>query len=227
MTTLHLSSKTRVLLKNDRVVSEIISKRRSLTNGRSPMPVASGVVSRNGRSLLLPPSGWTERRRVMHHLNGTALKSYGAWQELESTQMMAEYLFQLKRWYRHHYRYANSAVHRIALGARLVESGKDLEDLQDVVTTFIGSIGRSLVDWFPEIDRLPRPLQLWRPHWEKVGQWSYNICRSWWDPVVQEIRNGTAPPFFVKDVLLNAESKYTGSEQDAMYVAMQLIEARK
>lgn len=109
MTTLHLGSKTWILLNSQRVVSEIIAKRGSLTNGRSPMPIASGIVSRHSRSLLLPPDGWTEKRRVMHSLlSGTALKQYAAWQELESTQLLAEYLFQPESWYRHHYRYANS-----------------------------------------------------------------------------------------------------------------------
>ncbi|PWY68601.1 hypothetical protein BO70DRAFT_432655 [Aspergillus heteromorphus CBS 117.55] len=108
MTTLHLGSKTRVLLNRKRVVSEIIAKRGSLTNERSPMPIASGIVSRHGRSLILPPDGWTEKRRAMHSLlSGTALKQYGAWQEQESAQMMAEYLYQPKRWFSHHYRYAN------------------------------------------------------------------------------------------------------------------------
>lgn len=190
------------------------------------MPIASGIISKSGRSLLLPPDGWTERRRVMHGLlNGTALKQYGEWQELESTQMMAEYLLQPRRWFRHHYRYANSVVHRIALGERLVKSGKELNDLQDVVTTFVGSIGGSLVDWFPQLDDIPRFLQFWRPYWERLGKWNYDIYHSWWQPVRDEVANGTAPPSFVRDVLLNPESRYVGSDQDAMYVAMQLIEA--
>ncbi|KAI5236776.1 hypothetical protein E4T42_09360 [Aureobasidium subglaciale] len=226
MATVHLGSKTWIFLNSTRVVNEIIAKRGSQTNGRSPMPIASGIISKSGRSLLLPPDGWTERRRVMHGLlNGTALKQYGEWQELESTQMMAEYLLQPHRWFRHHYRYANSVVHRIALGQRLVKSGKELSDLQDVVTTFVGSIGESLIDWFPQLDNVPRFLQFWRPHWEKIGEWNYNIYHEWWQPVRKEIENGTAPPSFVRDVLLNPESKYTGSDQDAMYVAMQLIEA--
>jgi hypothetical protein len=33
-----------------------------------------------------------------------------------------------------------------------------------VVTKFVGSIGTSLVDWFPELDKLPRVLQPWRRH---------------------------------------------------------------
>ena len=163
---------------------------------------------------------------MMHHLlSGTALKQYGEWQELESTQMMAEYVKQPRRWFRHHYRYANSVIHRIALGERLLKSSKDLEDLQNVVTFFVGSIGSSLVDWFPDLDRLPRFVQLWRPYWEKLGNWNYEIFRSWWLPVKQQIADGTAPPSFVRDVLLHDSTKYSGNDQDAMYVAMQLIEA--
>ncbi|PWY77889.1 cytochrome P450 [Aspergillus eucalypticola CBS 122712] len=197
MTTLHLGSKTWILLNSKRVISEIIAKRGTLTNGRSPMPVASGIVSRNGRSLLLPPSGWTEKRRVMHSLlSGTALKQYASWQELESPQLLAEYLFQPERWYRHHYRYANSVVHRIALGERLVKSGKELEDVQNHRS--------GLIDWFPELDRLPR---------EKVGDWN------------EEVEQGTAPPSWVRDVLLHPDTKFTGDDQEAMYVALQLLEA--
>jgi hypothetical protein len=195
MTTLHLGSKTWIFLNSKRVVAEIIAKRRNLTNGRSPMSIASGIVSRNARSLLLPPSGWTEKRRAMHSLlSGTTLKQYGSWQELESTQMLAEYLFQPERWYRHHYRYANSVVHRIALGERLVKSSEELAALQDVVTMFVGSIGSSLVDWFPELDRLPRVLQLWRRYWERLGDWNKEVYKSWWILVREKVEQGTAPP---------------------------------
>ncbi|PVH91717.1 cytochrome protein [Periconia macrospinosa] len=226
MTTVHLGSKTWIFLNSKRMVSEIIAKRSSITNGRSPMPISSGIVSRDGRSLILPPSGWTERRRLMHHLlSGTALKQYGEWQELESTQMLAEYLKQPSRWYRHHYRYANSVVHRIALGERLAKSSKELEDLQNVVTFFVGSIGSSIIDWFPELAKLPKFMQIWRKHWEALGDWNERVYRSWWDPVKSQVDDGTAPPSFVRDVLLHKDTKYKGSERDAMYLAMQLIEA--
>lgn len=226
MVTMHLGSKTWVFLNSKRVVYEIIAKRGALTNGRSPMPIASGVVSRYGRSLLRPPSGWNEKRRVMHSLlSGTALRQYGSWQELESTQLLAEYLYQPHKWYRHHYRYANSVVHRIALGERLTKTGKELADLQDVVTYFVGSIGSSLIDWFPELDVLPKFLQPWRRYWERLRQWNYEVYSSWWVPVRDKVRNGTAPPSFMRDVLLHEDTKFTGDDQEAMYVAMQLIEA--
>jgi cytochrome P450 len=226
MATFHVGSKTWIVLNSHRVVSEIIAKRGNVTNDRSPMPISSGIVSRHKRSLLLPAAEWAEPRRVMHHLlSGSALKQYGEWQELESLQMMAEYIEQPERWYRHHYRYANSVVHRIALGERPVKSGKELEDLQDVVTSFVGSIGRSIIDWFPELNGLPRFMQVWRSHWDRLGDWNEQIYKSWWDPVKAQIQQGTAPPSFVRDVLLHDNTKYTGDDRDAMYCAMQLIEA--
>jgi cytochrome P450 len=127
MTTLHLGQKTWVLLNSHRVTSEIITKRGSVTSTRSHKPIAGGIISRDRRSLLLPQEAWAERRRVMYGLlNGTALRHYLEWQEMESAQMMAEYVFKPEKWYRHHYRYANSVIHRIILGERPAKSTKEL-----------------------------------------------------------------------------------------------------
>ncbi|KAH6894649.1 cytochrome P450 [Thelonectria olida] len=226
MTTLHLGAKTWIFLNSHRVVSEIIAKRGNATNTRSPMPISSGIVSHGRRSLILPQETWLERRRVMHSLlSGSALKQYGEWQELESTQMMAEYLLKPRLWYKHHYRYANSVVHRITLGERLTKSTQELADLQDCVTFFVGSIGSSVIDWFPDLAKLPKFMQFWRPQWEALAEWNYNVYNSWWAPARKQVEDGTAPPSFVRDVLLNKETKYRGDDEDCMYVAMQLIEA--
>ncbi|KAI0973652.1 cytochrome protein [Xylaria arbuscula] len=226
MTTLHLGQKTTVLLNINRVVSEIIAKRSSVTNTRSPMPISSGIVSHDRRSLILPQAEWTERRRVMHSLlNGSALKQYGAWQEEESAQMMAEYVFKPDMWYKHHYRYANSIVHRITLGERLVKSTKELSELQNSVTFFVGSIGSSIIDWFPDIAKLPKFLHFWAPQWEKLAKWNYEVYQSWYEPARKKVDEGTAPPSFIRDSLLHPDTKYKGDAEDCMYVAMQLIEA--
>ncbi|KAI3535587.1 cytochrome P450 [Colletotrichum abscissum] len=226
MTTLHLGSKTLVLLNSSRVVSEIIAKRSSQTSTRTPMPISNDIVGRNRKSLIMSQKDWAEPRRVMHSLlSGTALRQYGEFQELESTQMMAEYVFKPGMWYRHHYRYANSVIHRIALGERLVKSEEELVDMQNAVTFFVGSIGSSIIDWFPDLAKLPRFLQLWRPHWEALGQWNYDLYDRWYSPIAAKVENGTAPPSFVRDTLLHPDTKYKGDHVDGMYVAMQLIEA--
>ncbi|KAK6193569.1 hypothetical protein LQW54_012317 [Pestalotiopsis sp. IQ-011] len=157
--------------------------------------------------------------------HGRALKQYGAWQEEESAQMMAEYVFKPEMWYKHHYRYANSVVHRIALGDRLVKLTKELSDLQNCVTFFVGSIGSSLVDWFPDVVKLPKFLHLWAPQWEKLGRWNYDVYQSWYEPARKQVEAGTAHPSFLRDTLLHPDTKYKGDDEDSMYVAMQLIEA--
>lgn len=190
------------------------------------MPVSSGLVSRDRRSLILPQEEWTERRRVMHSLlNGTALKQYGAWQEEESLVMMAEYVHRPTDWHRHHYRYANSVIVRIALGEQSHKSKKDLEDMQNAVTFFVGSIGNSIVDWFPDLAKLPKFLQPWRPYWARLGQWNYDLYKKWYDPVKKKVENGTAPPSFVRDYLMHPDTRFKGDSDDLKYVAMQLIEA--
>ena len=94
-----------------------------------------------------------------------------------------------------------------------------------MVTVFTTSIGKSIVDWFPILDRLPRFLQVWRPYWEKIDEWNIGLSRKWWNPVVKAVEDGTAPPSFARDVLLSPDSSFQGTDQDRMFVAMQLIEA--
>lgn len=85
MTTVHCGSKLWIVLNTARVANEIYNRKGSLTNGRGPYPVVSGLISRDKRSVVLPTAEWSERRRVMHQLlSGTALIKYGEYQEVES-----------------------------------------------------------------------------------------------------------------------------------------------
>jgi hypothetical protein len=43
--------------------------------------------------------------------------------------------------------------------------------------------------------------------------------------VKKKIDDGTAPPSFVRDGLLHPDAKFSGNEQEAMYVTLQLVEA--
>ena len=52
MTTLHMGTKTWVILNSARIVDEIIAKRVSITRERPYTPVASGLVSRGHRLVL-------------------------------------------------------------------------------------------------------------------------------------------------------------------------------
>ncbi|KAB5585083.1 cytochrome P450 [Coniochaeta sp. 2T2.1] len=228
MTTLHIGQKTFVFLNTNRVVSELISKRSRLTSSRSPYPISSDLVSHGARSLLQPEEEWWPRRKVQNSLLGN-LKQYSAVQELESAQMLAEYVFHPEGWYKHHFRFANSVIHRIALGKRPNKSREVLEELQAVVHGYIASlhVGSTYVDWFPSLATLlPRSLHsLWeRGRYKHLADWNHAVFHAWYDPVRDSVRSGTAPPSFVRDTLLHPGGKFSGTDDDACYIAMQLIE---
>ena len=226
MTTLHLGSKTCVLLNSPHVVSEIISKRGRLTHERPPMPVVSDLISQGKRVVLLPTEQWMEGRRVMHHLtNGSAIKTYTDMQELESVQMLAAYLYRPKQWYEHHYRYGNSVMHRIVLGEGLIKSTPELVELQRITIQFLQHIFFTVPDFFPLLARLPRVLQFWRQKYAKIGQEHRRVFEKWWKPVRRSIDEGTAPPSFARNALLHEDFKYTGNDEQAMYLAMSAISA--
>lgn len=227
MATLQMGSKTWVLLNSSRVVHEIIAKRGSITSERPHFPVASGLVSRGQRTVIQQTAQWTEGRRVMHHLlnNSSALKQYGKWIELESIDLLAAYLHKPHRWYSHHYRYSNSVIHRIVLGHRLLRSTPELNDFQRVGVQFIQSINSSIIDFFPQLAALPTFLKPWYKHWNNVGQSHYEVFQTWWKPVKQAVTNGTAPSSFVRDTLLHKDTRYSGNDEQAMYVAMSIIGA--
>jgi len=227
MTTLQLGSKTWVLLNSNRVASEIIAKHSNITHQRPYMPIASGLVSRDKRTVLRQTASWTEGRRVMHQLlSGHALKTYGHWQEQESVRLLFDYLSEPSKWYSHHYRYTNSVMYRIVFGEGLTYSTTKLDEFQRVTVEFIRSINASPVDFFPTIARLvPSFLQPWRRNWQRMGEDHYRVFRSWWDPVREAVDNGTAPPSFVRDTLASPDTRYTGSDEDAMYLATSIISA--
>ena len=226
MTTLRVGSKTWVFLNSNRVVSEIISKRANATNERPDMPVASELISRGNRFVLHHTPRWTESRRMTHHLlNGSALKQYGKWQELESVQMLAGYLEQPEQWYRHHYRYSVSIMHRIVLGERMLKETPELDLLRRVTIEFLTSINANWVDFFPKLASLPTWLQFWRKRYERMGQFHHDNHYTWWNPVKRAIASGTAPPSFVRDVVLNPATKYSGDDEQAMYLALSTVSA--
>ena len=59
----------------------------------------------------------------------------------------------------------------------------------------------------------------------EIGQTHYNAFCTCWEPAKRAIANGTAPPSFVRDVFLNEDTKYTGTDEEAMYFAISILSA--
>ncbi|KAL9082950.1 MAG: hypothetical protein Q9165_008713 [Trypethelium subeluteriae] len=226
MVTLHMGSKTWVVLNSDRVVSEIISKRGKITNERPHMPVASDLVSNGKRTVIRQEEEWREGRRVMHQLlSGSNLRVYAGMQELESVDMLRRYLREPNLWFAHNFRYATSVLYRVVMGYPLKKTKAQLDDYQRVTIEFVTTINRSYVDFFPSVSKLPQFLQPWRSFWAQMGSFHRRVFQEWWKPIKTAVSNGSAPPSFVRDVLLHPDVRYSGDDEEAMYLATSVMAA--
>jgi len=226
LVTLHMGSQTWVVLNSDRAVTELIAKRGKITNERPHMPIAGDLVSHGKRTVIRQEQDWREGRRVMHQLlSGSNLKTYAGMQELESIDMLRSYLRNPKLWYAHNYRYATSVLYRIVMGYPLNKTKAELDDYQKVTIDFVASINRSWIDFFPAFAKIPSFMQPWRSFWAEMGAFHHHVFSEWWKPVKSAVTDGSAPPSFVRDVLLNPETKYTGDDEEAMYLATSVMAA--
>ena len=221
-----MGSKTWIVLNTDRVASEIIAKRGKITNERPHMPIASDLVSNGKRTVIRQEEEWRDGRRVMHQLlSGSNLKVYASMQELESVDMLRRYLREPNLWFAHNFRYATSVLYRIVMGYPLNKTRAQLDSYQRVTIEFVTTINRSYVDFFPLLSKLPHFLQPWRHYWAQMGSFHRRVFQEWWKPVKTAVSNGSAPPSFVRDVLLHPDMRYSGDDEEAMYLATSVMAA--
>ncbi|RVX70565.1 hypothetical protein B0A52_05216 [Exophiala mesophila] len=226
MATTHLGSKLWVILNSDRVATELYDRRSRVTNGRPHYPIAGDLISLNNRSVIMQTDGWTERRRVMHHLlSGTALVKYQSYQDEESIRMLSRYLESPSGWYEHHHHYSNSVIHRVTFGERPNGNDEKVKAMAHAQKLFVLNLPpMNIYDHFPELATLPRIFQWWRAKYASIGQQTFEAYSAYWNPHKEAIQGGRAPPSFARDVLCG-EGSYKGSDVDAMFLATQLVEA--
>ena len=222
MTTLKMGTKTWVLLNSSRVVNEIISKRATKTHERPFFPIAGELVSRNKRLFLLKTEDWREGRRLLHQLfMGASSKNHGQLIEQASLELLQAYVDHPKAWYAHNYRFAVTIIHKIITNAPLQKSSAELDNLQRVTSTFLTSINSSLVEFFPQLARIPISFQFWRPYWEKLGTFHHSVFSNWWTDM-KLLSSPNSEPSFVHHTL---PKSYSGTEEQAMYLSMLAISA--
>ncbi|KAL7624645.1 hypothetical protein AAE478_006215 [Parahypoxylon ruwenzoriense] len=173
-----MGTRTWVLINSGRVLNEILAKRTKFTHDRPWLPIAGGLVSRDLRPFLKKAADWKAGRRLVHHLlMGPRSKDHGSIIEDASLGLLLAYLDEPEAWYLHNYRYAVAVIYKIVTSSPLDKSGPELNDLQEVTRTFLEVISSTFIDFFPQLTLLPRFLQFWRPRWESVGTFHYNVYK--------------------------------------------------
>lgn len=170
--TCRVGSNTWVFLNSSRVVSDLMEKRSAIYSSRPAFPMASDVLSGGFRMLLMPYGDrWRAIRKVMHTiLNKTSAGRYVPFQELESKQLLYDYLHTPDKWFIANQRFANSVIMSVVFGKRMELEDPNSRELFETANELISALqpGANLVDAFYFLDRLPRPLKWWVPRGKRL-----------------------------------------------------------
>ena len=113
---------------------------------------------------------WRNIRKIMHQLlTAKQAEAYRPFQDAESKQLLWDYLHQPDKYYLHNGRYANSVIMSVVFGKRTVSEDPKVIQLFETIEFFLGNTtpGKWLVDSFPQLTKLPKSLQWWRPYGER------------------------------------------------------------
>ena len=67
-------------------------------------------------------------------------------------------------------------------------------------------------------------MQWWRSKYEAIGKATNDAYSAYWEPRKRDIEQGKSQQSFARDLVLG-EGKFSGTEMDKMFLAMQLVEA--
>jgi hypothetical protein len=107
---------------------------------------------------------WREIRKHMHTiLNPNKMDGFAKHQDIESKQLLWDYLQRPDTWFKSNQRYSYAVVVSVVCGTRMV-SDQHLSALVAQTQEFVGQLtsGGHLADGFPFLANLPKSLQWWR-----------------------------------------------------------------
>ncbi|KAI7788078.1 Cytochrome P450-like protein 60 [Diaporthe eres] len=216
-----------VVLNSRRTVLELLEKRSAKYSSRMQFPMASDLVSRGNRMLMMPYSDlWRRERKMMYQiLNSSQLKNLEHFQHTESALLMADYLREPEKWYLPHGQFANSIIMSFLFGKPSELSDPRTTELLKKSEEFVKFLapGATIVDAFPFLAKIDflKSCQPWR--WKADAL--YNECiRGQLDELEQRRWEGTHKPCFASE-LLDSGAQVEFTRDQLLYILGTLMEA--
>ncbi|KIW43529.1 uncharacterized protein PV06_04623 [Exophiala oligosperma] len=228
MFTLRLGTSNFIFLNSSRVVTDLMEKRAAKYSSRNPMPFVQDLMSGGKRIVLMGYTDqWRDVRKVMHSiLNSRQMTQFAEYQDLESKQLLWDYLDRPELWYRANQRYANAVILSVVFGRRLLLDDENLEPLLKQAEEMVKHLqpGSTLVDTFPALSKLPTWMQWWRAKGLRLYEESKRVYGKEVDRVRNRMAKGDARPCFAIDFLKETE-KTTMDEDQKLFALGSLVEA--
>ncbi|PNS21541.1 Phenylacetate 2-hydroxylase [Sphaceloma murrayae] len=228
MFTVQLGTKDWVFLNSSRVVNEIMEKRAAMYSSRMEQPMVQDIISGGRRIVMMPYNErWRALRKIMHSiLNSTHLNLYAEYQDLETKQLLWDYLQEPETWFRTNQAFTNSVIMSVVFGRRLRPNDPNLLPLFRQAEEFVKNIqpGMNIVDGYPALAKLPVALQWWRPRGEALYRESVRVYKYEVDLIKEKMQKGNPPSCFAVD-FLNSTAKSDMDEEQKYFALGSLMEA--
>ncbi|KAL1615103.1 hypothetical protein SLS56_011930 [Neofusicoccum ribis] len=212
------------------LVRELLDRRGRLYISRPPAPVTSDILS-GGKRIVLMEHGerWRNLRKVMHQLlMASHADEFKPYQDIESRKLLWDYYVAPEKYYLHGARFANSVIFSVVFGRRTSMREQPVQELFSTIEDFMEmqrSPSANLIDSFPTLAKIiPRPLQWYRPHAERVFRKTVKTYETFFDDLEQRLINGQDPRCFAREMNKIAY-KYGFDENQRYYCAGTIIEA--
>ena len=163
---LRIGRMTVILIGTHQVAKEILNKRSTLYSSRPRLVVAEECVAKHLDTALLPYGPRWKQFHTIHtsFLNSRKSQLYRPMQEFESRQLLFN-LLSTNDFEHEFYRYSSSLMFVLLYGRRLVKGDElELKQIEKLINSIFEntSLGNWLVDSFPVLNHLPRPLAKWK-----------------------------------------------------------------
>ncbi|RPD53731.1 cytochrome P450 [Lentinus tigrinus ALCF2SS1-7] len=218
---LHLGSTPVIVLGTAQAAWDLLEKRSDIYSSRPRFVVAGEILSDNMRGLMLPyGEGWRKWRKVLHSgLHSRRAEDYKEMQSLECIVLLHELLTDPANYERHLQRFAASVATTLTYGRRVDSADewivKENMEAMDYLTS-VNIPGKYLVESWPWLLKLPRPLQWFRPEPEEHRQRDIALLTHLLDDVKKRMADGTAPDCLTAQTV-NEQAKNGLSDLEIAY----------
>ena len=157
---LNLAGQNHVIVSSEKIANDLLRERGNLYSSRAHLPMATELVSRNMRPLLLPyGETWRTVRKLMHQLtNASVATTYQRLQEEESLRAVRDLLRDPEKYEAVLERYSAGLILRLAYSKPILTGEEPfVRRIMAVVHAVerVASPGAYLVDTFPILMKLP------------------------------------------------------------------------
>ncbi|PVH78054.1 cytochrome P450 [Cadophora sp. DSE1049] len=213
MFTVKFGGTTWVFLNSSRVVTDLLERRAAIYSSRPPFPMTQDIMSGGSRIVLMP---YGDRWHV-----------FQPFQDLESKNLLYDYLHNPDKWYSANGRFANSVIMSVVFGTRSSLDDPEVVALFETIEMFLEEQqpGKNVVDGFPILANLPKILQWWRPRGERIFNITREVYKKQLDNVRDRIKKGIQKDCFAVDFLKSTDNDPFFNETQRLFVLGTLMEA--